>query len=638
MVCGIRLRGGPPSFDQARRDPRFHLSRAWFPCRVAPPQTRSFRCHAGERVTLPLLAPALAALVSAVTCGVIWYCTPRLGALVTPRADRWHSVARPHLGGVGIALGLAAGTTLGGWPSLETTAIAVAGLLMFVTGLADDRFTLSPQAKLVASLACGAIVVYLLTAATDLRPPAWLTLASIVWFGGITHALNLLDNMDGLAGGTALLAAVAFMALFADVLTPTSLVLLASLAAALVGFLVWNVHPAKLFMGDSGSLLLGAVLATVAIAVVLQPAEPILASAFVAGLVLTVPLFDTGFVLVLRRLAGRPATRGGTDHVSHRLVSLGFSQWRAVAGLWLLGAFGGGLAYLVRTEGGTAMLPLVGAFVAAVTVLGVYLARVPAYDGEDFAALQKGRLAPFVRDLTFRWHAAEVLLDSILITAAYYASYRLRFEDEALDLFLPAFTASLPIVIACKLGAQYVTGLYTRMWITFGLRDLSTVVRGVVLGSVLSVLAVSYIYRFEGFSRGVFIIDGALLLLAILASRASFRLLSTAAASRRADARRVMIYGAGDRGLLLAREMLANPDWQMNPVSFLDDDSGKWHRRLLGIPVRGDLSRLGEVLRQQRVDEVVISSDAVDEAKEAAVRAICHEANVPVRRLFLEIR
>ena len=108
-------------------------------------------------------------------------------------------------------------------------------------------------------------------------------------------------------------------------------------------------------------------------------------------------------------------------------------------------------------------------------LLGIYLARVPAYNAEDFIALQKSSFAPLLKDLTFRWHAGQVLLDLILITACYYTAYRLRFEGESLDAFLPYFTTTLPVVLACKLAALYVSGLYQRSWETFGLRDISVV-------------------------------------------------------------------------------------------------------------------------------------------------------------------
>ncbi len=207
------------------------------------------------------------------------------------------------------------------------------------------------------------------------------------------------------------------------------------------------------------------------------------------------PLFDTAFVLVLRRLAGRKASKGGTDHVSHRLVSLGFSERSAVRILYLLGLIGGGTAWVLTAYSGVEpMLPLVALFAVIVTLVGIYLARVPAYNAEDFIALQKSSFAPFLKDLAFKWHAGEVMLDLVLITVCYYVAYRLRFDGEDLDNFLPYFTASLPVVLGCKLASLYASRLYQRSWETFGLRDITAVVRGVGIGSAFSVLTMAYVF------------------------------------------------------------------------------------------------------------------------------------------------
>src|SRR6476659_9886613 len=109
---------------------------------------------------------------------------------------------------------------------------------------------------------------------------------------------------------------------------------------------------------------------------------------------------------------------------------------------------------------------------------------------------------------------------------------------------------------------------------------------------MLSVMAAAYFYRFQGFSRVVFIIDALLLTVAIVATRASFRSMSLVAAARSKRSRRVMVYGAGAFGQLIVREMRANPHWRMNPVVFIDDAPRKVHRWIMGVPVRGALDQL----------------------------------------------
>ena len=161
-----------------------------------------------------------------------------------------------------------------------------------------------------------------------------------------------------------------------------------------------------------GPGLIGSLLGAASLVPIYNAPLAFINPAVIVVLILIVPLFDTGFVLMLRRLAGLKATKGGTDHVSHRLVSLGFSERSAVRILYLLGIAGGATAWvLVQGQGIEPMLPLVAAFTVVITLIGIYLARVPAYNAEDFVALQKSSFAPFLKDLAFRWHAAEVLLD-----------------------------------------------------------------------------------------------------------------------------------------------------------------------------------------------------------------------------------
>src|SRR5687768_11339845 len=274
-------------------------------------------------------------------------------------------------------------------------AVLVAAGAMFIVGILDDRLQLSPLAKLVASLAIGAFLVFALAGAEpEGALPSGYTLIGTIWFAGICHAFNLLDNMDGLIAGVALIASLFLAWLLGEALGIAIVVALAALAGALLGFLYWNRPPARLFMGDCGSLFIGAIIAGASLVPIFHARIAFVSPAVFVVLILVVPLFDTGFVLVLRRLAGRKASKGGTDHLSHRLVSLGFSERSAVRIHYLLGIIGGATAWgLMRVSPVEPWLPLVAMFVVLVILVGIYLARVPAYNAQDFAALQKSSFA-----------------------------------------------------------------------------------------------------------------------------------------------------------------------------------------------------------------------------------------------------
>jgi UDP-GlcNAc:undecaprenyl-phosphate GlcNAc-1-phosphate transferase len=160
----------------------------------------------------------------------------------------------------------------------------------------------------------------------------------------------------------------------------------------------------------------------------------------------------------------------------------------------------------------------------------------------------------------------------------------------------------------------------------------------VLFGFLLSVPITSFLYRQLGFSYGVYIIDALLLSFAIVATRVSFRLMNLVASTRNKRSRRVLVYGAGSFGQLLVREMRANPDWQMNPVAFIDDDPMKTHRWITGVPVRGALSQLEPTLRRYAIDEVILSSPKINGPIEHQIRDVCADIQLPVKRLNMQIQ
>src|SRR5687768_7541732 len=194
------------------------------------------------------------------------------------------------MGGIAIAGATVAGFAVTGFdvdviaPVAAWLPVLLASLAMFVVGIVDDRLQLSPLAKLVASLAIGAFLVFAMSEAQPAGAVSltW-TLLATIWFAGVCHALNLLDNMDGLAAGVALIATVFMAWLLARALGPGLVVVLTSLAGALAGFLFWNRPPARLFMGDSGSLFIGAVLGASALVAVFRTGV-----AFISPVVLVV--------------------------------------------------------------------------------------------------------------------------------------------------------------------------------------------------------------------------------------------------------------------------------------------------------------------------------------------------------------
>jgi UDP-GlcNAc:undecaprenyl-phosphate GlcNAc-1-phosphate transferase len=388
-------------------------------------------------------------------------------------------------------------------------------------------------------------------------------------------------------------------------------------------------------MGDSGSLFIGTLLAgSSLIALFRAPGNGF--QPLGAGVVLIVFVAEAIFVSAVRSMAGRRPTRGGVDHTSHRLVAMGFSVRRSVLILDAV-AVAAAVVAIWLTRSGMTALPGVAALLVGLMLGGIYLANVPTYEGADFTGLRRVPFSDVIQSAVTRAHAPQVLLDLLLVTACYYTAYRLRFDGEALDRFLPSFTASLPIVLVCKLAAHFGSGLYRRSWLTFGLSDLVATVRAIAVGTTAVVLAATYLYRFERFSRGVFVIDAVLLLVAVTASRLSFRLIAHAAVLQNSRATRVLICGAGERGQLLAREMLANTSWRLKPVGFIVGGQ-PLTRSIMGIRVVGAIDGLDDVIGRLRVDEMILSGDPLEPACRDEALRICRRRSIAVRELLFEIR
>ena len=405
---------------------------------------------------------------------------------------------------------------------------------------------------------------------------------------------------------------------------------LACLTGAVAGFLAYNRRPASIFMGDAGSLFIGvsfAVLTLSAGAPPSGPAAPSVAAVAVPVLVLLVPLLDTFLVTSTRLLAARSALAGGRDHASHRLVALGLSEQRAVALLWGLAAAAGAAGWSVARLDASWSILLTSGFLLGTLVFGIYLARVdgiasangaPA-DGPTSAARSAADAFEDVRSF------AEPLLDFGLIAVAYYAAYLLRFEGAAFDENFGFFLQSLPVVVACQLAALGITGAYRAAWGHFGLMDAVMLGRAVVGGTVAAVLVMLYLYRFAGYSRTVFLIDGVLLLLALVATRVSLRLIGELVDRSRRNGERLVVYGADEGGQIVLRELFRRSPARYRMVGFIDDDPRRRRRRVQGHSVLGDRARLVHLVQSGQVEAVAISAEqratgATDELRRACDR------------------
>jgi UDP-GlcNAc:undecaprenyl-phosphate GlcNAc-1-phosphate transferase len=565
----------------------------------------------------------------------------RLGWVAKPRPDRWHRKPTALFGGIGIWGGFLVAYLSHRPAGMDGDAILVlCATAMFALGVVDDRFQLKPYTKLVGQIICATLFTVFGARLGWVANPILDHGLTIFWLVGVTNALNLLDNIDGAAGGVAAIAG-AFLIYFSHAAGRSdSAQVAAAFAGAVIGFLVFNFNPASIFMGDCGSLFLGFFLGGSSLVNnQIGARKNVVAVLAIPVLLLLLPILDTTLVTITRRYHGRAVSQGGRDHTSHRLVAIGMSERRATLTLWTIAAAAGGLAVLVNTLPAALAVALVGVFLFGLTFLMVFLGRVKVYERVDSESEARGRaLLPTLADFSYKRRVFETMNDLALILLCYYGAFLLRFDGQRTDLMISQFLKSVPVVIVSQLAVFLATGLYRGVWRYTGMDDLAKIVRSVGAAMLLSTVAVLFVFRFEGLSRAVMVIDGVLLLCGVAGSRVSFRLLRTWLVRRRpSGGRRVLIYGAGDGGELLVRELQNNPALNMVAVGFVDDDPQKTGRMIHGVPVIGLGADVGRLLPTLRVEEVVFSTSKVESERWDLIARTCKEQGLGCRKLRIAL-
>lgn len=262
----------------------------------------------------------------------------RLGIIDQPNARKLHVDPIPLLGGVAMYVAFVVTLLVFGerFGVHQLISILIGATLVSFLGVWDDRWGLRPLLKIGGQVVAALILIFSGVQVSAFPWPAVNLAVTFLWVIGITNALNLLDNMDGLSGGVGAIAAAFFLLL--AVMNGQYLVgsLSAAIMGACLGFLIYNFNPARIFMGDAGSLFLGFVLAALGIKLRFLDNVDIV-TWMVPVLVMGLPIFDTTLVVISRLRRGlNPFITPGKDHVSHRLVHLGLTQREAVLALYLV--------------------------------------------------------------------------------------------------------------------------------------------------------------------------------------------------------------------------------------------------------------------------------------------------------------
>ncbi len=300
----------------------------------------------------------------------------KIGAMDVPRDDRrMHDHPIPRLGGLAIFLGFLLSVLLFAQITKQVRGILLGSVVIVIIGVMDDTFTLKPWMKLLGQIAAAVIAIMhgieinVLTNPIQLFSEGYLVLnwlslpITLIWIVAITNAVNLIDGLDGLSVGVSAIASVTMLVISLLVSESNVAIILAALVGACVGFIPYNINPAKIFAGDTGALLLGYILSTMSIIGLFKTYAII--SFAVPFIVLGLPIFDTAWAFFRRIAKGQKPWMPDRQHLHHRLMNLGLSQKQAVAILYCVSIVLGLSAVVLATSGAVKALIFALCFIVA---------------------------------------------------------------------------------------------------------------------------------------------------------------------------------------------------------------------------------------------------------------------------------
>ncbi|MEC2181899.1 MraY family glycosyltransferase [Bacillus spizizenii] len=269
----------------------------------------------------------------------------KIGAVDQPSNRKVHDKIMPRMGGLAIFIGVVAGVLASGiYTETRMTAITVGAFIIIVIGILDDKYQLSAKVKFLIQLGVAIMIVstglkmdfFSVPFLAERFELGWLAYPlTVLWIVGITNAINLIDGLDGLAAGLSVigLSTIAVMALSGGKVLILSLSLV--VIASTLGFLFYNFHPAKIFMGDTGSLFLGYSISILSLLGLYKSVT--LFSIVIPVIILGVPIFDTTFAIIRRILNKQPISAPDKSHIHHRLMAFGLSHRMSVIVIYLIG-------------------------------------------------------------------------------------------------------------------------------------------------------------------------------------------------------------------------------------------------------------------------------------------------------------
>ncbi|MCC7431671.1 exopolysaccharide biosynthesis polyprenyl glycosylphosphotransferase [bacterium] len=600
-----------------------------------------------DTLTLVSILIFSSVIVSLIATKLVIIFSLSLGFGDKPNERKIHTKTVPTMGGIGIFLGFCVSIPIAYFFNFDLSfiyPIVFVGFLVVLIGIWDDSKPMNFSRKFIAEFIAALILVFYGYEIKSISIPFYsfnLGVFSIpftiFWIIGITNAINLIDGLDGLAGGISFFCSLTFglIALLNNQIELT--ILCFALLSGILGFLFFNFHPAKIFMGDTGSLLLGFTLAAFSIKISELNQKKETMDLFLAVVILIVPIFDTLIAIFRRLRKKRHPFKPDREHTHHRLIDLGLTHLQAVFAIYVFTLIFCGIGLLIATESEFFGFNLLIIF-AILTILAIkrlgYLEDLKKSPPKIFIKDFKNK--KYLSPINLKTVGEKFLLltmDILIIVFAFLFLYWLKFDS---NLFhyktkIPIEFYYIPLLWMILFWTILFafSGLYKMAWETSRLDKALSIFKTTATGIiVILVITSDGIGSLVTETRIILIVYGFVLASGITIGRwliiffeKKYKILEFAD-------KVAIIVGAGERGEKLIRELENYPKMNYKIVGFLVEESERVNQEFKGHKILGTFEDLPKLVTQHKIQEVLVSISTENHQKMLELLFSCVDLNV----------
>lgn len=589
----------------------------------------------------------------------------QIGATDTPGDRKVHSTVMPRIGGLSVFLSVTGAIIIlyilysGSLPkpfdgSYRVPVVIFCFISLFGLGFRDDLKPLTPEIKFGVQFVLAAMIYFSGFKISIITNPLGLGVLDIgifdlpitvLWIVGITNAFNLIDGLDGLASGIAVIACISiFVITFLSGQIWTAVLSLV-IAGALVGFLRYNFNPAKIFLGDCGSLFLGFALALLSIQSTAKVTTGF--AVLLPMLVLAIPITDT-LVAMVRRLISSFLKKNPEEsyqsilhrlykmftpdklHIHHRLLSLGLSHRNAVLVLYMVSMFFAFSTFLFMQ-----IDTVQKSFAIAFTLGVVLLLFIKKLRYREMAIFHNGLMIPlYEKWILKRPEWSITFLDILFIIVAYLSSYTLIHKVNSAAVEQLNYWLALGLVTSIQFLTLWITGLYREKIDQFGIANTLKITKSTVFAvGITGIVFMLLEFLTPVVAVQFLIFDFYILLTLLFGYRIVYPALSFWFKREKEAGENVLIYGAGESGTLTLLNLLNSPNKDLRVIGFLDDNPELEGKLIYGYPVLGSHWTLPKTHRIHKIDSIFLCEKDICSENLRRIREIASQNGIKIKQL-----